>query len=355
MSEAFQYRWQQLAHRLMRDLARDPQVDLPGIRALGEKYQVSRVTVEHAFRYMERLDVITAASPGKKREIKRDVLLSVLGRKEAEQKRMLFLTKDPEHHPAFMTKVFFDLLHHRCEREKISLNYLQVPASAEATRQMVGALNPDGVVMHVLAQEHVRELAQLALPAVSLGTAVEGVPSMSTSYGHLLMGAFHCAWQAGHQRVTAPLWNKPAALRQLLGEALEPAFERAGCSFSLNYHLPSISGTGPEDYGDYLHRAFQHTPPTCLILGNFSQYLMAVSYLMQQGLRIPDDVSVILLSHDTMFDDVLPTIAHFRHPVECTVDRSYDLLVRQIEGESVSGHEEVDPVWVLGDSLKCIV
>lgn len=75
----YQYRWQQLASRLMDDLVRHPIATLPGIHALGRQYKVSKITVELALKSLEDLGVIAPAQRGKRRRIKQANLRKITG------------------------------------------------------------------------------------------------------------------------------------------------------------------------------------------------------------------------------------------------------------------------------------
>lgn len=88
-----------------------------------------------------------------------------------------------------------------------------------------------------------------------------------------------------------------------------------------SYHLPEW-----EDNPKGLHRCltslFQTTPPTALIAAGFELFTAAQQFLLQQGIRVPQDVSMVCGEPHPSFVWGTPTVSH--------IDFDSDLWVRQI-------------------------
>lgn len=354
MSEIFQFRWQQLARRLMEDLTQTSSVALPGVQVLARKYKVARITVERALAHLEELGVISPAQKGKQRQIHHQALHRLASSNDNTVKRVLFLSKDPENHQEFITRKIYDRLHNLCLSQQWTLQYVEIPSKPKQVHQILEAINPLAAVLFVPPSEVTEACLTLNIPVVGIGVDHPSVSSWSTSYLGVLTQAFRRAHSAGHQRIVAPVWNKPDSIRDNLAVSLETELAPLAIPFSKNYHLPSLHGSGPEGYMAGLREIFSHTPPSCVIVANFTQYLMFVSFLLQQKLSIPDDVSVILASHHIDLKHVFPSVAHLAPPASELAKKAFQGLIDRVNGMPPKPAVTLDPMWVSGDSLRTV-
>jgi len=75
------------------------------------------------------------------------------------------------------------------------------------------------------------------------------------------------------------------------------------------YHLPNWE----EDKDGFelcLKSLFQFTPPTGLIADEPALYFATVQFLLHQGIRVPQDVSLACADHDPHFSWCKPSVAH---------------------------------------------
>jgi DNA-binding LacI/PurR family transcriptional regulator len=54
------------------------------------------------------------------------------------------------------------------------------------------------------------------------------------------------------------------------------------------------------------------TPPTGLLVVRPQHLLTVISHLMQSGVRIPQDVSLVGMGHDPSLDHIVPSVAHYQ-------------------------------------------
>ena len=153
-------------------------------------------------------------------------------------------------------------------------------------------------------------------------------------------------------RVSNPLWNKSASVMERMTAELIPFFESQGMHFSPAYHLPSIHGNGPEDYHAGLAKLFSHTPPSCIIVGNFFQYLMASSFLLNAGIKVPDEVSLISISEDPHFNHLCPSIARIKNNSLAHMPAVLDYLLNRGEHPDIIDETIIESTWIPGNSLK---
>lgn len=97
----------------------------------------------------------------------------------------------------------------------------------------------------------------------------------------------------------------------------------------------------------------QRTPPTALLVANAYHYLAVSSHLAQQGLRVPEDVSVISRDEDLFLSYLVPSPARY-----VTNPRAFArLLQRSVleileSGEATQREIKLMPDFVRGGSIS---
>ena len=348
----YQFRWQQFAHRLVDDLIQHPSANLPGMRKLETQYKVSRSTIEHALGHLAGLGIVTPAQHGKMRKVNLSRLHKISSLRGQANKRILFLSECPASNPAYMTRSLYESFHKLCDQEGFSLSFFEVPSEPSELHALLSAIQPCGAILYSVPTAISKSVFALDIPAIRIGgSPFHQTPYFVTSYSGLLIQAFEQGWKAGHRGISAPLWNKSPELHEKLAAQLENHFSRGGRSFTKRYHLPSFPGESPEEYLAALRELFRYTPPTCIILHNLDDYLMASSFFLREGLRIPDDISIILLSGEPSIEKVVPSIARFILFNSGMTLQAFRVLQEQMNGFLSHEHVELSPIWVPGDSL----
>ncbi len=357
MDYSYQLLWQQVAHSLMDDLVRHPSRYLPGMRALGKQYNVSRETVENAFRYLEDLEVITPAQHGIRRQVNIEKLKQVSTLKGMTKPRILFLTSEPSKSPSFPTRHLYESLHELCDWENYILSYAETPSKLSDVRALLTGFNPSGIILQRVPDKIVKLVVSLHIPVVGVGIGDASdlcfphVSSFNVDVPQLLVRASQQAWDLGRRSSSSPCYNTPEPLYKRLTTVLGKAFSEKGMPFSKSYNLPCFSGKSPTDFYHALHGLFQYTPPTCLILFDLVHYLVASSLFLKQGRRIPDDISIILLSEDPLLEEIFPSPAHFvRYPADM-VKQIFLALQSPMAGLQPERRVEIVPIWRPGNSL----
>jgi len=140
-------------------------------------------------------------------------------------------------------------------------------------------------------------------------------PALATCIGiqlsDILRHAFDHLIRHGHRRILIPTWGGlrqlPVACARELGAALgmDPArLLGEGWVFG-------IPKTKLADHRDRLLRHIRKLKPTALVTIDWSDYLVASQCLEDEGLRVPQDVSLMVLVHGPDSDWVRPAPAHY--------------------------------------------
>lgn len=147
--------------------------------------------------------------------------------------------------------------------------------------------------------------------AGSPGTAQ--VPCVGYAGAAMVEEAVQRAVSQGHRNITVPLLDRPPAFLKAFRKALASAVHAAGGRFSASVSTPVEHEFSPAAMRRCLRRVWRIRPPTALITLSWFEYLAAFSFLQQQGLRVPKDVSLICLSDDPTAAWMNPEPARFVH------------------------------------------
>ena len=344
--------WNQLAQRLICDLTNSPHLLLPGIRTLQKQYGVTRLTIERTLQHLEELEILTPAQLGKKREINHSRLKKIATQHKVKNDHILFIVTDALCLLAYTTRKLQKLLYSLCEQENLHLDQVVLPSKETEIRALLMALNPRGIILFNIVEPIEKLVCSLNVPTIGIGTHFYRVPSYYYVYGNMLCRAIEQAMKFGHRRISAPFWNVRASNYAPVAEVVETFFKAESIPFSEKYNLPRFTGTTSREFYNSFFELFRYTPPTCVILYDLSHYLAFSSFLLKKGLRIPDDISIILLSEDPMIEEIFPTLAHFIRLPEGIVRKSFRLLLSEIDGLQIHEQTEFVPTWVPGDSLS---
>jgi DNA-binding LacI/PurR family transcriptional regulator len=150
-----------------------------------------------------------------------------------------------------------------------------------------------------------------------LGGVTNGLPvSMAAVRSPLVAQAALARLTAlGHWRIVLPLCEHPDTFKAAMGQVMKEAIEGMGRVYTKSYHNPASSALTPDAIWRILEASFATDPPTALVFLEWKEFLTAQSYLMRIGLRIPEDVSVVLLDDQLEAEWVYPKLCRFRFPL----------------------------------------
>jgi len=154
-------------------------------------------------------------------------------------------------------------------------------------------------------------------------------PGVVVDVQHVYRDAIATLRRRGHRRITLLVprhghYDLATKGGVMAGEPMAPGEDtQADSSVRIIFH----SGTR-----DSVHRAIAairglRAPPTALIVARPQHTLAAVTYLLRCGVRVPQDISLICLGHETFLDQITPTIAHYTFDRNVFVRRLCRMLV----------------------------
>ena len=190
------------------------------------------------------------------------------------------------------------------------------------------------------------------VPTLVLGSCQAGLrlPSIDWDYHALGWHAAGTLARQGHRRVVLILRASPRpgdlACRDGVIEYLEQLPEPTS--------LTTITaGRDAQELRADIDRAFRRRPrPTAVITVHASHALTAFTYLPKLGLRVPEDVSMVVGDTHPMFDISLPEMTRYRAVTEKTIGH-----VGRVVQQLLSGHAPslkpflITPTFVAGKTV----
>ena len=179
--------------------------------------------------------------------------------------------------------------------------------------RLVKRTEADAWIVQAGSREVLEWFAGQPAPAIALFGRRDGIPIAATGPGtHTACGiAAQQLITLGHRRIVMICRSErrkpgPGVTERVLLEELAAH----GIPTS-EYNLPDWEETR-EGLQELLSSLFRVTPPTALIIGSGEFFIATQQFLTKQGIRVPEQVSLISLSSDPNFDWCTPSIAHIR-------------------------------------------
>jgi LacI family transcriptional regulator len=102
-----------------------------------------------------------------------------------------------------------------------------------------------------------------------------------------------------------------------------------------------------------LRRLFSNPDhPTVLVMINSLDYLTAISFLTQKGIRVPQEVSVVARNDDAFMSALLPEPTRYHVSPHVLARRIFKLVMQVVEGQApLQPHVRIMPNFIAGESL----
>jgi DNA-binding LacI/PurR family transcriptional regulator len=175
-----------------------------------------------------------------------------------------------------------------------------------------------------------------AVPTIGVVSSIMA----EVALGHLLA--------LGHDQIVFPLCDRNEKFKSTLMEVTKNAMGRAGHRYMARYHNPVSGYTGPDVMRRLLTQVFAVRQPTALVLLDWSELIAAYCFLTERGLRVPEDVSLVMLSDVVSAHWFHPDLCRFRFPRKKLVS----LMIKWLEERPGSEMNHLlAGTWLAGKSI----
>ena len=307
---------EQVAEHLRNELLRGAlSGSMPGAHPLAEELGVNHKTVKVALQMLEKEGLLVGRGAGRRRKI----VLPKNHAPPALRVAVLFYEKGDEAHDLFI----------RFQNKLAAAGHTVVHAPKNLTAlggntrrlaRMIKDTEADAWVVIAGSKEEIQCFVHRQVPVLALfgfqdpriaGIVPNQVPSIVTATRRLIA--------LGHQRIvilesTSTLSNPGPDDVAFLDELAAHGIT-AG-----DYNMPGWEG-GYDGFYRCLESLFAHTPPTAIFFYSVAEYFATTQFLLNRGMRVPQDVSLICCNIAPYFNRYQPTISHVRWNDQLIVNR----------------------------------
>jgi len=284
---------------------------LPSEESMCRQLNVSRVTLRKALTLLTSQGWINAPGKGNPRLISPAVLPPP--QNQAGPGHVIrLLSPAPELEMVHSSRVILDEIKSNLAARGYQLEWMYQPLlwkghPARRLQQITSAPDTAGWLLFRSNPWLQQAFSRMQLPCLALGPAYPGVPLSSVQVDNAALGR-HAAAEArrlGHQHLawvaydihTASALSTLEGLRSFPGSTIQP-LKVSVIVDDLTTHGLRQSLTG---------MLAQPLPPTLLMLMTAAQILPVMGILRETGLRVPEDISLMVRDHEPFLDRCIPS------------------------------------------------
>ncbi len=334
---------EQAADFLQQEILRGRWSDwMPGVLSLETELGVNRNTLEAAMKLLEARQILVATGVGRRRRIE--------VKSEARAMRIGILAFDSE----ALGLDYFVHMNHKLQdagytsffaRETICDLGMNVGRMERLVRREAAdawlVISGTKPMLEWFQQRGIPVFAifgrRFGLDVAAVG--IDKVPAMHQAVDMLAdMGHQRMVWLA-HRLRRLPV---PGRLERMFLSRLQERGIPTG-----PYNLPDWDDT-TEGLHQCLLNLFRYSPPTVILADEASQYLATVQFCANQGLRIPQDVSLLCTDTNPVFQWLQPAVTRIEWAPAPVIRQVLRWVHELSRGKDLRRHVEVPAKLVLG-------
>lgn len=334
--------WRKLAERIREDIERGLWTEtLPGEHQLAKYYEVGRRTVRDGLVALEKDGVIRTA-PGKPREVLLEAPLSKLDKGVPDH--VLLISPYAEEQGITKSRIVFNLMFQELTKHGVHLIPRRIDTGSEkALDRKLGQLKkqyPRSVwLLHDCSEAVQRWCEKRRERSLVLGAKIEGsgFTSVEMDAGTVIVHAISHLEVNGH---------KPSGIMLLIRRDRGKINQQAANLFRDAVEMKSPGSTprilqhDEANLIDLLKQKLgEPAPPTGLLCWRTHDAIRTVTFLTDNGVSIPEKLSVISCGSAPAMEFIYPEITRFLSPTADYERCFISQLKKLIQGDSRKGKE----------------
>lgn len=331
---------------------------VPGIRTLATSFGVSPATMVKAVERVRKDGWISNEGVRRRFTIHRDVILKSKGSEQVLRTLLLLAPKSGRTEPARGTSQLLLHLWEILTPNGWSIRFHLDDYASGKRRQkqwddLVNLEKPQAVIAILGTPAMAAWARDTKIPMFFCGGATGdvSVPVAGVSSSHMLEEALDRLIALGHHKITLPLCERVPSFASKLKATISQKLIMANRDFISELNTPSHEESGVEIFRSCLDRAFAIDTPTAIICMDWREYIAALCYVQEKGLKVPQDVSLVCLSHDHSADWFKPVPSHFIHPLDKLASTLGNWLEDISNYTNFTLQSSVRGTWVPGETV----
>jgi hypothetical protein len=287
---------------------------LPGYRIVQQRYEVSKVTCERAFKLLELAGIISPAEHGKQRAI---LKRPGADRLKADPGGLLIISdvstaSHPESIQQFEACSYFWKEEGGNVRHKtVDLLRQRNPAAMLAT--WLTGTDTAAILIEMPPTSWVDAAENTGLHVFRLGGDRATRTNRSTRSGFSTQSAYQAVFgylrSMGHRRLLVP-WNRASPGRSWVLDALETAYHGILSRTEVQQAVPAVDHLSEGDWHNYWPVALAAARPSAVVLDRPHKAISLFCYCGRKEIKIPRDLSVFVVDGVSPIGWLTPPVAH---------------------------------------------
>lgn len=332
---------------------------LPGLRELARELGVSVPTVSQGIKLLEEEGWVEGGGARRShRVIARPAGQEALPESgRGPTRRLLFLTSEPFNQMLQDgMKTFSDLVNTMQEagwevfHRSIDFNNALKPhLSWDRTLEW---LKPEVMVVLVGTPVVARWALERGIRVLFIGgnAGPHRIPMMAIRISSLIREVVERLEGSGHRHILMPLCGRTAAFTQSIRDTVRVTLDLRSAG-KCRFRIEQTAYREPTVLMELLEKAWSKGRPDALVVLDWREYVTAHCFLKRHGIRVPEDLSVVLLSYQDELEWHLPRLAHYRYPSERIAQAVARWAIHDRTLPAGSGPKIFPAHWVEGESI----
>jgi len=336
---------------------------LPGLRILATNFGVSVPTVSDALHHLASEGVVVS---GGVRSSWRVANASQKNLREGKPEpgtshksgQLLFLTSIALREERFGAIECYVELVEQLEPSGYEVLHRVTPfdharAPHAAWSQLLQVTQPDMVIVLTGTPAVAQWLKLMGVRSLFIGgdAGDTGIPVLATSTSAMFSVTIRRLIEAGHHKIMVPICGRPEKFSQ---RCIETMKSTAAVMSPKEDRLVVVesSYSGPDVVVNLLRKHWPLHSPDAVIFIDWREFVAADSFLRARGLKVPQDVSVVILSHDSSMNWHVPALSHFDLPVRAIARIAARWVrTRKLPKATEKGLILIEPRWIEAGSV----
>lgn len=332
---------------------------MPGIRALASTFNVSPATMVKAVDRVRIDGWISNTTARQRFTIHRDVILQHKG-KDAMLRTLLLLAPQTDRNEtsnstAQVLLILWDLLAPKGWNIRFHIDDYSGGKRRQKQWDDLLQLEKPQAVLAILGTPAMAAWARdTKIPTFFCGGSLGDfkVPVAGVSSYKMIDEAIDRLFSLGHKNISVMLANRSPEYCKRIQTLVAEKFNAAGLVFSEKIHAPTTKEDNVNVFRDGLSEVFAAQPVTAFICLDWREYVATMCYIQEKGLKVPEDISIICLSHDHSSNWSSPIPSHYHHPMEEIVKTLADWIEDITTYTNFELNANLSGIWQEGETLS---
>lgn len=296
---------------------------LPGARTLAASLGVSQFTMLKAMSALAAEGLLIRSGNKRAYQVNPNLPTHLKSKSTSREKSILILTPAPledlnQTTRRLMKRLKSSLAEQEWKMKELVVDYSNANNHHKSWDRMIG-IDENSPIIAVCGTPALADwAAHHKRRILFIGGLLEGrVGTMvSVSSTKIAIEAMDSLIALGHRRIILPLNGRPESVKASLMSALKSKIEDLGEVYQASYHNPESPYFSREVAKDMMMMYAKSTLPTAIIFLDWGELLATYCCFSEMSLRVPEDISLILLNDQTEATWFSPDLTRYTFPLD---------------------------------------